>query len=78
MTTNINLSKLDEGRSYCIIGYELETSEYACKLRKMGFVEGTPVELAPVKISDPLVFQIRGSRVALRKNEAEQIMVKEL
>jgi ferrous iron transport protein A len=43
----------------------------------MGFVEGTPIELAPVKISDPIVFQIRGSRIALRKKEARQILVRE-
>ncbi|CCO25042.1 FeoA family protein [Maridesulfovibrio hydrothermalis] len=78
MTTNINLSNVCVGRSYCILGYELETSEYAQKLRKMGFVEGTPIELAPIKISDPMIFQIRGSRVALRKIEAKQIKVGEL
>ena len=44
----------------------------------MGFVEGTPVELAPVKLSDPMVIQIRGSRIALRKSEAQQVLVKEL
>jgi ferrous iron transport protein A len=43
----------------------------------MGFVEGTPIELAPVKLSDPIVFQIRGSRIALRKKEARQILVRE-
>jgi len=43
----------------------------------MGFVKGTPVELAPVKLSDPMIVQIRGSRIALRKNEAEGILVKE-
>ena len=44
----------------------------------MGFVEGTPVELAPVNVSDPMVIQIRGSRIALRKSEAQQILVQEL
>ncbi|WP_432737088.1 FeoA family protein [Maridesulfovibrio sp. FT414] len=77
MTTNINLSEIREGHDYCVLGFELESSEYARKLHKMGFVEGTPVKLAPVKISDPMIFQIRGSRVALRKTEAMQIKVKE-
>ncbi|WP_027722269.1 FeoA family protein [Maridesulfovibrio zosterae] len=78
MTTNINLSEILEERSYAILGFDVETSVYAQKLRKMGFVEGTPVGLAPVQISDPMVFEIRGSRVALRKIEAIQIKVKEL
>lgn len=78
MTTNINLSEILTGRSYSVLGFEAETSEYAQKLRKMGFVEGTPIELAPIKISDPMIFQIRGSRVALRKTEAFQIKVEEL
>ena len=43
----------------------------------MGFVKGTPLELAPVKLSDPMVVQIRGSRIALRKNEAKEVIVKE-
>ena len=78
MTKNINLSKILEGRTYAVLGFETETSDYAKKLRKMGFVEGTQITLAPIKISDPMIFEIRGSRVALRKNEADQIKVEEL
>ncbi|MFW5498236.1 MULTISPECIES: FeoA family protein [unclassified Maridesulfovibrio] len=78
MTKNINLSKILESRTYAVLGFETETSDYAKKLRKMGFVEGTQITLAPIKISDPMIFEIRGSRVALRKNEADQIKVEEL
>ncbi len=78
MTKNINLSEICSGKSYCVLGFELDSSDYAQKLHKMGFVAGTPIELAPIKISDPMVFQIRGSRVALRKKEAIQVQVKEL
>ncbi len=78
MTKNMDLSNILTGRTYSLVGFEAESSEYAEKLRKMGFVEGTPIKLAPVRLSDPMVFQIRGSRVALRKNEAMQIKVREL
>lgn len=78
MTKNINLSKILEGRKYSVLGFESETSDYAIKLRKMGFIEGTTICLAPIKISDPMIFEIRGSRVALRKNEADQIKVEEV
>lgn len=77
MGRNIILADISKGISYEVVGFEPENSPYAEKLYKMGFVKGTPVELAPVKLSDPMIVQIRGSRIALRKNEAEGILVKE-
>ncbi len=77
MSRNINLADIRKGIAYQISGFTDHPSDYTDKLHKMGFVEGTPVELAPVKISDPIVFQIRGSRIALRKKEAQQILVRE-
>ena len=78
MSSSINLANISQGKSYEVSGFTSETSDYAEKLYKMGFVKGTPVELAPVKISDPIIVQIRGSRVALRKREAEEILVTEV
>lgn len=78
MTKHISLTDICKGKSYKVSGFEQDSSEYAEKLHKMGFVEGTPVELAPVRLSDPMIFQIRGSRIALRKNEARQVIVMEL
>ena len=78
MSSSINLANISKGKSYEVSGFASETSDYAEKLYKMGFVKGTPVELAPVKISDPIIVQIRGSRVALRKREAEEILVTEV
>lgn len=65
-------------KKYQVSGFTNSSADYAEKLHKMGFVEGTPVSLAPVNLSDPMVVQIRGSRIALRKNEALQILVEEL
>ncbi len=78
MQTAMNLTDINIGKAYRVSGFRQSTSEYAEKLYKMGFVEGTVVKLAPIKMSDPLVVQIRGSRIALRRKEAQEIIVKEL
>jgi ferrous iron transport protein A len=78
MTSTINLAGISKGKLYEVEGFESSSSAYAEKLYKMGFVKGTRVELAPVTISDPIVVQIRGSRIALRKKEAQEILVREL
>lgn len=77
MAGRINLAEISKGKAYQIAGFTDRLSGYAEKLLKMGFVEGTTIELAPVKTSDPIVYQIRGSRIALRKKEAQLIFVKE-
>ena len=77
MSNTVNLADIQQGKFYEVNGFKSEDSTYAEKLYKMGFVKGTPIELAPVKISDPIVVQIRGSRIALRKREAQEILVEE-
>ena len=78
MMKNVSLANIKNGKFYEVEGGNSSNSIYAEKLYKMGFVKGTPVELAQVKISDPIIVQIRGSRIALRKNEAKEILVKEI
>jgi ferrous iron transport protein A len=78
MPKRTNLTEISRDKTYQVAGFVNNSTDYAEKLYKMGFVEGTPVELAPVNLSDPMVIQIRGSRIALRKSEAQQILVKEL
>ncbi len=67
MSRSTNLTEIRRDKIYQVAGFVDNSTDYAKKLHKMGFVEGTPVELAPVKLSDPMVIQIRGSRIALRK-----------
>lgn len=74
----MSLAEIDKGKIYTVKGFKHNTSAYSDKLYKMGFVEGTPLQLAPVAITDPIVVEIRGSRVALRRKEAEEIRVEEL
>lgn len=78
MTKHINLSQTDRNRKYRVVGFSDNQSDYAIKLYKMGFIEGTDVQLAPVTINDPIVIEIRGSRVALRKSEAQEVLVEEV
>ncbi|BCS87772.1 FeoA family protein [Pseudodesulfovibrio sediminis] len=75
MSKTLPLAEMSQGTIYQVLGFESETSVYAQKLHKMGFVKGTPVSLAPVAMKDPIVVQIRGSRVALRKTEAKHVLV---
>ncbi len=78
MARRMKLTEILKGGLYQVFGFEGRESDYSEKLNKMGFVKGTPIGLAPVSIVDPLVVQIRGSRVALRKEEASQIIVEEM
>lgn len=78
MAKSTNLTEIQKDKMYKVAGFVDNSTDYAEKLYKMGFIEGTPVELAPVKLSDPMVIQIRGSRIALRKSEALQILVQEV
>lgn len=78
MATNISLDAIIRGKRYLVKGFARYESPYAEKLYKMGFVEGTPIQLAPVELNDPIIVEIRGSRVALRKSEAQQVYVEEI
>ena len=63
MPKNTNLTEIRRDKNYQIAGFVDNSTDYAEKLHKMGFIEGTPVELAPVKLSDPMVIQIRSLRL---------------
>ena len=72
-----NLTQISRGSKY-VISDIAGNSEYASKLEKLGFTKGTPLEKGLSNINDPLVIKIRGSRIALRKNEAKIVKVKEV
>lgn len=78
MNKKVSLVEMLRTKIYRIAGFRKTSPDYAEKLSKMGFTLGTPVTFAPVKISDPIVVQIRGSRIALRKKEAQAILVEEM
>lgn len=83
MSKRLRLADIRPGTAYTIDEFDTAgaggvDNGYAEKLTKMGFVSGTRVELAQVKIADPMVVRIRGSRIALRKYEARGILVTEV
>lgn len=78
MADRLSLDEMIKGTTYQVAGFANQGTDYAEKLHKMGFVQGTQLQLAPVAISDPMVIEIRGCRVALRKSEAKEIFVEEV
>ena len=47
------------------------------RLMEMGLLSGTPVELVRfAPLGDPVEIKVRGYNLSLRKNEAEQILVR--
>ena len=75
----VGLGKLEKGEKGLIIrvgnvGFSMEIVQ---RLMEMGFLEGTSVEvlhLSPFG-GDPIVVRVRGSLIALRRNEANAIEV---
>ena len=52
--------------------------ESRSRLMEMGLLVGTPVELVRfAPLGDPVEIKVRGYNLTLRKNEAEQILVKQ-
>jgi ferrous iron transport protein A len=47
------------------------------RLLDLGFVPGTPVRVSRrAPLGDPIVFEIRGSRLCLRRTEANRVRVR--
>jgi Fe2+ transport system protein FeoA len=70
----LKASELSNGTSAKIV--ELTDSAFSQRLAEMGCVPGTPIQLlfkAPA--GDPIAFDIDGYILALRKNEADCILV---
>ncbi len=74
----INLADTDISKIYKIVRFVEPDSAFADKLHRMGFIEGTPIEHIHGASNDPLVFFIRGGRVAIRKSDARAVLVEEL
>jgi ferrous iron transport protein A len=73
------LGKLSKGHKGTItrVGDEKHSTESVQRLMEMGFLEGALVEvlhLSPFG-GDPIVVRVRGTLIALRRNEANAIEV---
>lgn len=64
------------GEKGIIRGFHAETNAYRQRLLAMGFTPGTPFTLRRIApLGDPIVIQIRGVDICLRRKEAQQIHV---
>lgn len=74
----MSLDKIEVGNK-CVISKLNYQSSIAQKLLDMGFVPGTKLKVvrnAPLK--DPIKVQIRGYHLAIRKEEAKEVLVERL
>ena len=74
----MNLFELKKGQK-CLIDKIYENGNIKRRLLDIGLVENTLVECVEVSpLGDPKAFLIRGGVIALRKNDCENILIKEL
>ena len=74
MQAEKNLSALREGER-CIISY-IMPSAMSDRLKELGFTSGTPVICLYRSFSgDPAAYYVKGTVIALRKNDAMRIFV---
>ncbi|MBU3090561.1 ferrous iron transport protein A [Clostridium sp. CM028] len=51
--------------------------KFAKRLLALGFIEGTEVKLvATAPLGDPIIINLRGFNLAIRKNDAKNISIK--
>ena len=75
---NARLSGVGRHQPVTVIGVEGEDA-LAERLRSAGLWEGVVVELVGASIfGDPLLVELHGFRLALRKNEAHRVTVRSL
>lgn len=70
-----NLAEMKVGESACITALRT-TGEMRRRLQDLGLVEGTWVQCALKSPSgDPAAYQVRGATIALRREDARNILV---
>jgi Fe2+ transport system protein FeoA len=76
MSTSASLADLGQGES-CVVKALQEggDAELRRELLELGFVPGTAVRLVAKSLfGEPLAFELRGTRIALRKAEAAMVL----
>ena len=75
MTYTKNLTALREGDSACVAGLKA-TGSMRRRLLDLGLIEGTTVWCAQKSpYGDPVAYAIRGAIIALRNEDAQNILV---
>ncbi len=74
----LTLPDMEYGKTYKVLGFAGKNPNYSTQLQNLGFTEGTLVTRGPASINDPFSVLLRGSRVALRKKEALELLIEEI
>ncbi len=75
----MRLTQLNSGKKAAIIDMSLLPADVRKKLMVMGMLPDTEISvLRKAPMGDPLQISVRGTSLAIRKNLAEQITVREL
>ncbi len=75
----MNLAQLESGKKAVVTDMSLLPTDTRKKLMVMGMLPHTEIAiLRKAPMGDPLQISVRGTSLAIRKNLAEQITVKEL
>jgi Fe2+ transport system protein FeoA len=76
-TETVPLGRLDLGASGIVVGYSSEIG--VRRFVEMGFVLGTRVTaLRKAPLGDPVEYAVMGSRVAIRRGDADLVIVREV
>jgi len=71
------LSELEKDKTAIIIGFLEMKTELAMRLLELGFIYGSEITSnGKTTFGNPLMFTIHGSKLALRKDDAKNILVK--
>lgn len=75
MKNSVPLSQLNSAQEVVIVDIDADDASRN-RLFSIGFVPGTIVTfLSKTAFGGPLTFKLRGSKIAIRKNDAECILV---
>jgi Fe2+ transport system protein FeoA len=75
-TTGVSLASLAPGTSASIVAVDHSCPEGE-RLLDLGFIPGTRVEIVKrAPLGDPVIYELRGYRICLRRAEANRIRVK--
>ncbi|SNX73896.1 ferrous iron transport protein A [Cereibacter ovatus] len=74
----LTLKDIPAGRSARVSGYAPGGAAYRQKLLSMGLTPGTTLKIVRVApMGDPVVIEVRGYQLSLRKAEAEALTIEE-
>jgi len=72
------LAHLEVNASGLIVGFASQSSKII-RLQELGFLPGSEVQIISRSSFDgPITFEVKGSRIALRKEDASEIVVSPL